>query len=72
MSRLCPPGHRAAWGSHGAVGVTAQDYGNLKFYVQHAAAAYCNMDRKAGDLIKCENNCPGVEGDKATIVSTFV
>ena len=57
---------------HVAGTVTAQDYGNLKFYVQHAAASYCNMDKKAGEVIKCDNNCPGVEGNNVTIVSTFV
>ncbi|POR31024.1 Lipase [Tolypocladium paradoxum] len=52
--------------------VSEQDYGNLKFYVQHAAAAYCNLDKQPGEAIQCGGRCPGVEGDKATIVDTFV
>ncbi|GJN85235.1 lipase [Purpureocillium lilacinum] len=52
--------------------ITERDFGNLKFYVQHAAAAYCNMNSKAGDLIKCKGSCPGIEGDKATISSSFL
>ncbi|KAJ6440028.1 lipase [Purpureocillium lavendulum] len=31
--------------------INEKDFGNLKFYVQHAAAAYCNVDKKPGDLI---------------------
>lgn len=52
--------------------ITERDFGNLKFYVQHAAATYCNMNSKAGDLIKCKGSCPGIEGDKATISSSFL
>ncbi|KND91773.1 Lipase [Tolypocladium ophioglossoides CBS 100239] len=52
--------------------VLEKDYGNLKFYVQHAAAAYCNLGNKAGQAIACRGGCPGVEGNKATILDTFV
>ena len=52
--------------------MSEQDYGNLKFYVQHAAAAYCNLNTPSGQPIQCGGSCPGVEGDKATIFGTFV
>lgn len=55
-----------------AVSVSAADLANFKFYVQHAAAAYCNVDNAAGSKVKCTANaCRDVEKNSATIVKTF-
>jgi hypothetical protein len=56
-----------------AVGVTTTDFSNFKFYIQHGAAAYCNSEAAAGSKITCSNNgCPTVQGNGATIVTSFV
>ncbi|KAG6041141.1 hypothetical protein E4U41_005865 [Claviceps citrina] len=51
--------------------VSAQDFSNIKFYVQHAAAAYCNYNATAGTDVLCDKNaCPLVEQNKVTIVGS--
>ncbi|CAM1507920.1 Fc.00g047680.m01.CDS01 [Cosmosporella sp. VM-42] len=55
-----------------AISVTAGDLSNFKFYVQHAAAAYCNANTAAGQPVKCGGStCPSVEGDKVTVIANF-
>lgn len=54
-----------------AVTVTSQDLTNFKFYVQHAAAAYCNANTGAGKKITCGGACPALQGNAVTVVSSF-
>ncbi|CRK18047.1 hypothetical protein BN1708_012218 [Verticillium longisporum] len=55
-----------------AVGVTSADLNNFRFYVQYAAAAYCNGANAPGAAVKCsENGCPQVEANRATTIASF-
>ncbi|KAG5944772.1 hypothetical protein E4U53_006825 [Claviceps sorghi] len=55
------------------VGVNADVFNNINFYVQHAAAAYCNYKAEAGSPVKCDKDaCPQVEKNKAYVVGSFV
>lgn len=52
--------------------VTEQDLDNFEFYVQHAAAAYCNVNLSPGAPITCGDDvCPDVQGDGVTVVNSF-
>lgn len=53
--------------------VTEEEFNNFKFWVQYAAAAYCNYDKQPGDLVTCGNDeCDDVQANNATIVSSVV
>lgn len=53
-------------------GASEQDYTSIKYYVQHAAAAYCNFDAAPGRTIVCgKNACPLVQQNKPTVVASF-
>ncbi|GJN78602.1 hypothetical protein PLIIFM63780_002111 [Purpureocillium lilacinum] len=52
--------------------LTDKNFGNLHVYVQHAAAAYCNVGKRTGDLIKCKGSCPGIKSDRVTISASFL
>ena len=55
------------------VTVSQTDYNNMKFYVQHAAAAYCNYNTPAGTDITCGRNvCPSVQANKPVITGSWV
>ncbi|KAG5925899.1 hypothetical protein E4U42_003829 [Claviceps africana] len=55
------------------VGVPADVFNNINFYVQHAAAAYCNYKASPGSPLKCDKNaCPQVEQNKAYVVGSYV
>ncbi|KAM0283415.1 hypothetical protein ACHAQH_002538 [Verticillium albo-atrum] len=55
-----------------AVGVTSADLSNFRFFVQYAAAAYCNSANAPGTVLKCsENGCPEVEANRATTIASF-
>lgn len=41
----------------------------MRFYAQHAAAAYCNYNAKPGSLVKCRD-CPSLERTKPTVVAS--
>ncbi|KAF7563395.1 hypothetical protein G7046_g757 [Stylonectria norvegica] len=44
-----------------SISVSSGDLNNFKFYVQHSAAAYCNVNTAAGKVITCGSSaCPGV------------
>ena len=56
-----------------ADGLSVTDYDNLHFYAQHAAAAYCNFNKPAGQNITCRSAaCPAVQADQPTIVASSV
>lgn len=59
-------------GTGGSLTLTDANYQNLKFYVQHSGAAFCNFNRKVGDRVQCAGNCPGIEANSATILTSFV
>ncbi|PNY29950.1 Lipase [Tolypocladium capitatum] len=55
--------------------ISSQDFSNIKFYSQHAGAAYCNVNNKPGQPIKCggtSGTCPDVEANKVTTVASFI
>ena len=53
--------------------VTDEEFDNFKYWVQYAAAAYCNYDKQPGELISCgDNQCVDVEANGGTIVQTVV
>ncbi|KAM0335621.1 hypothetical protein ACHAQA_000670 [Verticillium albo-atrum] len=55
-----------------AIGVTTADLDSFRFFVQYAAAAYCNSANAPGTPIKCaENGCPEVEANGAKTVASF-
>ncbi|KAK0383717.1 hypothetical protein NLU13_9628 [Sarocladium strictum] len=55
-----------------AVAVTEQNLDDFRFYVQHAGAAYCNVNQSPGTRITCADSvCPDVEGDAVTVVNSF-
>lgn len=62
-----------AWEETTTVNITQLQYENIQFYVQHAAAAYCNFNAAPGSIITCrENACPLVQQNKATVVTSFM
>ncbi|KAK2608739.1 hypothetical protein QQS21_002728 [Conoideocrella luteorostrata] len=53
--------------------LSEQDFTSIKYYVQHAAAAYCNFNADPGKTVICgKNACPLVQRNKATVVDSFV
>ncbi|KAG6136304.1 hypothetical protein E4U24_005356 [Claviceps purpurea] len=53
-------------------GIPAQDFDNIKFYAQHAAAAYCNFKATPGSVLKCDKSaCPLVEKNAPTVLASF-
>ncbi|KAK3185719.1 hypothetical protein K4F52_005584 [Lecanicillium sp. MT-2017a] len=53
-------------------GVGTTDFGNFKFYSQHAAAAYCNSeDTRPGDSVACSGECDDVQRNGASIIDIF-
>ncbi|KAG6270770.1 hypothetical protein E4U48_003692 [Claviceps purpurea] len=58
--------------SRAATGIPAQDFDNIKFYSQHAAAAYCNFKATPGSVLKCDRGaCPLVEKNAPTVLASF-
>lgn len=50
-----------------------EEFENFKFWVQYAAAAYCNHDKQPGDLVTCAGDeCDDVMANNATIVTSVV
>lgn len=53
-------------------GVSQASFNSFKFYVQHAAAAYCNPSVVPGDRITCKNSvCTDVEKDGVYAIDSF-
>lgn len=53
--------------------MTEEQFDNFKYFVQYAAAAYCNYDKQPGEFISCgDNQCVDVEENGGTIVQTMV
>ncbi|GAB0134387.1 hypothetical protein EsDP_00002764 [Epichloe bromicola] len=53
-------------------GASEQNYTSMKYYVQHAAAAYCNFDAAPGRTIVCgKNACPLVQQNEPTVMASF-
>ncbi|ROW06221.1 hypothetical protein VMCG_04595 [Cytospora schulzeri] len=42
----------------------------MQYYVQYAASAYCNGEDTVGALVTCEDGCPDVMANGATVVGT--
>ncbi|KAM0433965.1 hypothetical protein ACHAPT_003909 [Fusarium lateritium] len=56
-----------------AITATQANFENFKFYVQHAAAAYCNSETAGGQKLTCNHNgCQGVQANGATVVESFI
>lgn len=51
------------------VHATEEELTTLRFYAQHAAAAYCNYNAKPGSLVSCRD-CPTLERTKPTVVAS--
>ncbi|KAK2593248.1 hypothetical protein QQS21_009047 [Conoideocrella luteorostrata] len=46
---------------------------SLKFYAQHAGAAYCNFNTRTGQPITCRANaCPSVEANDVKVIDSVV
>lgn len=43
----------------------------MKYYVQYSASAYCNSQDAVGALVTCEDGCPEVMANGATIVGVM-
>lgn len=53
--------------------MTDEKFENFKFWIQYAAAAYCNYDKNPGDPVTCANHeCDAVQANNATIVESMV
>lgn len=52
--------------------MTDKEFDNFKYWVQYAAAAYCNYEKKPGEPIECgDNQCKDVEANGGTIVQAM-
>ncbi|KUI60780.1 Mono- and diacylglycerol lipase [Cytospora mali] len=51
--------------------LTTTGYDDMKYYVQYAASAYCNSNDAVGALVTCEDGCPSVMANGATVVGTL-
>lgn len=43
----------------------------MKYYVQYSASAYCNSQDAVGAAVTCEDGCPDVMANGATIVGVM-
>lgn len=55
------------------VEVTDTEFNDFKFWVQYAAAAYCNYDKEPGEPVTCAGDeCDDVQANNATIVTSVM
>ncbi|KFG79668.1 lipase [Metarhizium anisopliae] len=53
--------------------ISNRDFSAIRFYSQHAAAAYCNFNAAPGARITCQNNaCPLVMRNQAVVVASAI
>lgn len=43
----------------------------MKYYAEYSASTYCNSDNAAGTLVVCEDGCPQVMANGATVVGSL-
>lgn len=43
----------------------------MQYYAEYSASAYCNSDNAAGTLVTCEDGCPEVMANGATVVGSL-
>lgn len=53
------------------VTLSTTEYNNMQYYVQYAASAYCNSEDAAGAHVTCEDGCPDVMANGATVVGSL-
>ncbi|KAK7724966.1 hypothetical protein SLS63_008368 [Diaporthe eres] len=53
------------------VTLTTAIYENMKYYAEYSASTYCNSDNAAGALVTCEDGCPQVMANGATVVGSL-
>ncbi|KAG8158877.1 hypothetical protein KVR01_011320 [Diaporthe batatas] len=51
--------------------LTTEVYNNLKYYNEYSASTYCNSDNAAGSLVVCQDGCPQVMANGATVVGSL-
>lgn len=54
-----------------ASALTTAIYENMKYYAEYSASTYCNSDNAAGALVTCEDGCPQVMANGATVVGSL-
>jgi hypothetical protein len=51
--------------------LTEAIYDNMKYYAEYSASTYCNSDGAAGTKVTCEDGCPQVMANGATVVGSL-
>ncbi|KAI3396447.1 hypothetical protein diail_12167 [Diaporthe ilicicola] len=51
--------------------LTTTVYENMQYYAEYSASAYCNSDDAAGALVTCEDGCPKVMANGATVIGSL-
>ncbi|OAA41642.1 lipase [Metarhizium rileyi] len=65
-------GNETSLETRGIIRVTTKELNSIKFFSQHAAAAYCNSDTATGQPLRCNNAaCPLVMLNKPVVVASM-